>query len=377
MYHIPAGSVISYGGLAALSGNASLSRQVGQLAHFGDSKLPWHRVIHADGRLAEGFPGGVSRQAEALAEENVKVANNRVSSSYFVKGMPRWLSGKLVVIGGETGSGKSSLAMEVARNYNGSIISADSWAIRRKMDIGTAKPTVSEQSEINHYGIDVVDVDQDFSAAAYQQITIKAIAEIQGQGKLPIIVGGTGLYTDSVVYSYSFLDNTDKVYRKELDNKSLSELHRIADNKQIDLTNVDGQNKRRVVRAIENNGRKPLSALNLRPETLYLALNQDRDMLEQRLLMRTKQMIQHGLGVEVENLAKEYGWGVEAMKGIGYTEWRDYPVISEQEVAKKITQNCMKLAKRQRTWFRKNKDVYWCNKKQAEDLIEDFVNSTV
>lgn len=99
-------------------------------------------------------------------------------------------------------------------------------------------------------------------------------------------------------------------------------------------------------------------------------------MLEQRLLMRTKQMIQHGLGVEVENLAKEYGWGVEAMKGIGYTEWRDYPVISEQEVAKKITQNCMKLAKRQRTWFRKNKDVYWCNK-QAEDLIEDFVNSTV
>ncbi len=377
MYHVPAGSVISYGGLAGLAGNASLARQVGQLAHYGDSQLPWHRLIHSDGSLAEGFPGGTSRQSFQLEAEGIRLENQRVAKKYFTRGLPRWLSGKIVVIGGETGSGKSSLAIDIAKKYNGSIISADSWAVRRRMDIGTAKPSKSEQQEIDHYGIDLVEVDGDFSAAAYQRIAFEAIENIQAHGKLPIIVGGTGLYIDSVIYSYSFLKNIDKVYRVELDGKSLSELHQIAHDKLIDLEKIDSQNKRRLVRAIENQGEQSLCAPNLRPDTLYLALTHDKDTLRQRLTQRTNQMIEHGLRTEAEHLSRHYGWSVEAMKGIGYAEWRNYPDISETEVAKMITQNCMKLAKRQRTWFGKNKDVHWCERDKAKDLVEGFINSAV
>jgi tRNA dimethylallyltransferase len=288
----------------------------------------------------------------------------------------------LIVIVGETASGKSALAMELARRFDGELICADSWTVYRGFDIGTAKPSLAEQAAIRHHLLDVTDPMKGFSAVEFQRLAKAAIADIQGRGKLPIMVGGTGLYIDSVLYDYQFLPPTSAELRAELNQLSLEMLIRRTEELGLDTSDVDRRNTRRIIRLIENNGQQPTKG-ELRPKTLLMGIAVDRDQLRQRVTARVDAMLAAGLETEVHDLAQTYGWGAEPMKGIGYREWQPYfepRPESKQDLAQtreRIISATMGLAKRQRTWFKRNDDIQWLEPKNAVadsvDLATTFI----
>lgn len=282
----------------------------------------------------------------------------------------------LVVIVGETASGKSSLALEAAKHFNGELICADSWTVRSEVNIGTAKPSPAERQQVAHYLLDIVEPCQDFSAAAFKQLALKAIGDISEHAKLPIMVGGTGLYIDSVIFDYSFLPAPPQDLRRELNDLSLSDLLKRAAREGYSLEGVDARNKRRVIRLIENKGQLPKQK-QLRSNTLIIGISRPRDELIKRVSNRVDQMIVEGLESEVRRLSEKYGWDCEALKGIGYQEWRKYFDGTQDLVQTKaqIIKNTLGLAKRQRTWFKRNEQIHWIWKSEEMiDLITTFLN---
>ena len=266
----------------------------------------------------------------------------------------------LVVIVGETASGKSALALRLAQQFDGEIICADSWTVRREVNIGTAKPTAEERALVPHHLLDVAEPDEDFTAAVFKELANVAIDGIAARGKLPIMVGGTGLYIDGVLYDYGFLPAGDRGEREMLNELSVEQLLKKISDLGIELGDVDTGNKRRLIRLIETNGAKPTKKA-LRKNTLILGLKTDRDVLEQRIVKRVDDMLAAGLEAEVGHLAERYGWDCEALKGVGYAQWRGYFLGTEshEEVRQKIIKATLDLAKRQRTWFKRNKSIQW------------------
>lgn len=285
----------------------------------------------------------------------------------------------LVVIVGETASGKSALAMEIAQKFNGELISADSWTVYPGFDIGTAKPSPKDQLEVKHHLIDISDPKVGFSAAIYKDKAQAAILDIGSRGKLPIMVGGTGLYIDSVIYDYGFLPKNSQDIRDELNKMTLTQLHGLAESSMIELEGVDLRNKRRVIRAIENDGQRP-SKSELRENTLIIGVMRDVEFLKARITKRVDAMLESGLESEVSRLSKRYGWDAEPMKGIGYREWRQYfgGTQSLEQTRERIVRASLGLAKRQRTWFKKNQNIQWCERsEQAVKLVEHFLSNNL
>ena len=268
---------------------------------------------------------------------------------------------KLVVIVGTTASGKSAVAMRLALEQGGEIICADSRTIYKGMDIGTAKPTAEDRKMVPHHLLDIIEPNQAFTVADFQRLANQAIADIQHRGKLPILVGGTGLYVDSILYNYSFRP-ANPALRQELDQLSVAELQRRAHEIGLELPENE-QNPRHLVRLIETNGQEPHKQ-PLRPGAQVIGIDCPTDALKARITQRVDQMIDQGLAAEVEALAAKYGWEAEAMKGIGYREWQDYfagsrnteDLIKTKEL---ITKNTWQYARRQRTWFKRNKNIHW------------------
>jgi tRNA dimethylallyltransferase len=284
----------------------------------------------------------------------------------------------LVVIVGETASGKSALAMELARQFNGEIIAADSWTVYKGFDIGTAKPTSAEQVQIPHHLLDVADPRKGFSAPQFKRLALRAIEDVAKRGKLPILVGGTGLYVDSVIYDYQFLPPTSPDQRQELNMMTLPDLHHQAEVLGLDTTGIDMRNKRRVIRLIETNGARPTKQ-PLRANTLVLGVGWEREQLRERVEARLERMFEQGLVDEVKQLADMYGWEVEPMKGICYREFYDYfnGTQSLERTKERIISTTMGLAKRQRTWFKRNADIqYPCNFEEAVELTTTFLNNS-
>lgn len=282
---------------------------------------------------------------------------------------------KLVVLLGETASGKTALGLDIAKKYNGEIICSDSWTVRKFMDIGTAKPTQKEQQDVPHHLLDVVMPDEPFTAADFKRLANKAIGDIQSRGKLPIMVGGTGLYIDAVVYDYSFLGGEGTLDRDVLGAMTAEQLADMARGQGIDLTDVDVRNKRRIIRAMESGGQKPTRS-DLPNNVLIISRTLYRDELQDRIERRVDSMLAAGLEAEVKWLSKEYGWDTEALKGIGYREWREYFEGTQtlEQTRQRIISATKNLAKRQRTWFKRNPDINWvASTKEAEALINDFV----
>lgn len=282
----------------------------------------------------------------------------------------------LVVIVGETASGKSGLAMRLAERFNGEIIAADSWTVYREFNIGTAKPSQAEQQRVKHYLIDIVSAQDGFSAAEYKKLADQAINTVHMKKKLPILVGGTGLYIDSVLFDYSFLPTVSSAEREQRNGKTLAELIQEAESRKINLEGIDVRNKRRVIRALETNGRRPLHS-SIRPNTLILGIQTNRDNLREQVTSRIDKMICAGLEQEVQELAAKYGWSSEPMKGIGYYEWQEYFNGSQTlpETKERIISSSMNLAKRQRTWFKRNKRIHWLNDpNNVVDLVTTFLN---
>jgi tRNA dimethylallyltransferase len=284
----------------------------------------------------------------------------------------------LLVIVGETASGKSDLAIRLAEYFNGELICADSWTVRRKMDIGSAKPSLCEQSKVVHHLLDIVEPDQEFSAAVFKRIAEEKIDQISNRGKLPILVGGTGLYVDSLLFNYSFLPEGDKKKRRELDSLSIPQIIDKLHSLKVNLDNIDVRNKRRLIRLIETNGALPKKD-PMRSDTLMIGIRLDREELNQRINDRVGKMIRADLKAEVESLVATYGWRAEGLKGVGYAQWKEYFNGQDtiEEVNHKIVKATQDLAKRQRTWFKRNKSIHWLSTPTNFDELVDLVTTSL
>jgi tRNA dimethylallyltransferase len=282
---------------------------------------------------------------------------------------------ELLVIVGQTASGKSALALKVAKAFRGEIISADSWTVYKHFDIGTSKSTITQQKAVKHHLLDVTKATSGFNAPMFKQLAEQAIQNIQKQGKLPILTGGTGLYIDSVLYDFGFLPSVSPQKRAIFNAMSLAELIEVAQLQNIDLTDIDNRNKRRVIRAIEANGQKPTKK-QLRPNSLVIGLQPEPEELKRRIEQRVDQMLAAGLEQEARELSERYGWDVEPMKGIGYREWQAYFAgrQSLEQTRQRIISATNNLAKRQRTWFKRNPDIHWFS---SANEAYDFVSSAL
>lgn len=282
----------------------------------------------------------------------------------------------LIVIVGETGSGKSALAMELAKRFAGEIISADSWQVYRGFDIGTAKPSQAEQQTVTHHLIDIAEPQAGFNVALYQELAHKAIEDIRARGKVPIMVGGTGLYVDSVLYDFGFLPTVEPALRDRRNQQTIEELLAEAETEGIDTSGIDIRNKRRIIRALEAEGKRP-TRNTLRPHTLIFGVHLPKQVLRERITKRVDTMLDQGLEREVAELAQTYGWGAEPMKGIGYREWQAYfnGAQALEETRQRIIKSTMDLAKRQRTWFKRNNSIQWLNDPlNAVEIVTTFLS---
>jgi tRNA dimethylallyltransferase len=284
----------------------------------------------------------------------------------------------LIVIVGETASGKSSLAMHLAKRFGGEIICADSWTVYRDFDIGTAKPTLKDRAEVPHHLLDVADPIVGFSAALFQRLAKQAILDISGRGKLPIMVGGAGLYIDSILYDYSFLPPSDPLLRKELNAMSLERLINRADELELDTQGIDLRNKRRIIRLIENNGVRPMKK-PMRANTLVFGISRPVDELRERISERLETMVVDGFADEVELLGAKYGWDCEPMRAPDYRAFAEYVLgrISIDEAKDRVRRNDLQLAKKQRTWFKRNDSIQWVDDRSyAVEILTSFLNKT-
>jgi tRNA dimethylallyltransferase len=290
--------------------------------------------------------------------------------------MDTQLNDALVVIVGETASGKSSLAMEIAGLFDGEIIAADSRTVYREMNIGTAKPSLEDQARIPHHLIDVVSPDESMTVAGYKPLALAVIDDVLSRGKLPILVGGTGLYVDSVIYDFS-LDGgrPNEEIRNRLQQMTVEELQAEILREGLQLPN-NPMNPRHLIRQLERGG-LPVSRKKLRKNTLVLGVQVDPDVLKERIISRVDEMLRLGLESEAHALFSEYSPTCLSLQTIGYQEFQEYFVgrVTIKDVREAIITHTFQYAKRQRTWFRRNSDIqYICKKEEAVDLVTTFLN---
>lgn len=292
---------------------------------------------------------------------------------------------KLIVVAGPTASGKTRLAIDIAKSVNGEIVNADSMQIYKYMNIGSAKPTLEEQSEAKHHLIDFLEPDEEFSVADYTELAHKVIAEIASRGKIPIMCGGTGLYINSVVNDITFGEiETDYKLREELNELAKQHgsqylLDILKEFDPVSAQRLHPGNLRRIVRAIEfyrttgipiSEHQEMTKQKESRYEPLMLCVKWDREVLYDRINKRVDIMMNDGLLDEVKQLM-EMGYTKElnSMKGIGYKEIIDYfeGNMSLEDTVNLIKQSSRRYAKRQLTWFRRDKRIHWL------DANEDFL----
>ena len=310
-------------------------------------------------------------------------------------------SKKILVIVGPTASGKTRMAVELAKAHNGEVVSADSMQIYRRMDIGTAKPTAEEMDGVPHHMIDVADPEEDFSVARYVELASACVDDILARGKLPIVAGGTGLYVDSLLSGRTFAAfSPESALRKELEEElaerggeaMLEELSRVDPEAAARLHPND---HKRIVRALEvyrstgktiSEHNRETQALPPRYEALTIGLNfQDRADLWARIDARVDQMAADGLEREVrELLSSGLSPRCTAMQAIGYKE---FVAAVEGDMTWREAEELVKLrsrqyAKRQLTWFRRSRDTHWLlweknpnfgnARQRSTELLEEF-----
>lgn len=276
----------------------------------------------------------------------------------------------LVVIVGPTASGKTALAVELAKRYHGEVISADSRAIYKGMDIGAAKPTMEERKGVPHWGFDLVEPGERFTAADFQRYATKKIAEIRARGHVPFLVGGTGLYVDAVIFSYEFGTEGTIQQRRKLEQLTLEQLHDYCIKNNISLPE-NHQNKRYVIRAIEQKGAKHKRNTDLLANCIVVGIATDREVLRTTIRRRAEQILTNSVVEEATLLGKKYGWENEAMTGNVYPLMRLYleNKISKTELVDKLTTADWRLAKRQYTWLRRNNAIYWGDREQIYSRV--------
>ncbi len=287
---------------------------------------------------------------------------------------------KLIVLTGPTAVGKTDLSIKLAKLVNGEIISADSIQVYKHLDIGSAKITPDEMDGVRHHLIDVLEPTEGFNIATFKEMADKAIADIYSRGKLPIIAGGTGFYIQSVLYDVNFTDNEDDGYRATLEalaeEKGAEYLHNMLNG--IDPASAEAihaNNVKRVIRALEFNHQtgQLISEHNATESAkespynfAYFVLNCNRQLLYERIDKRVDIMIENGLLDEVKYLKEGLGLTKDlvSMQGLGYKEILSYlnGEISLDEAIYILKRDTRHFAKRQLTWFKREKDVTWVDK---------------
>lgn len=293
----------------------------------------------------------------------------------------------LVVVLGPTASGKTALAVWVAQQFNGEVISADSMQIYKRMNIATAKPTREEMAGIPHHLIDFLDPSEPFSVADYTALAHNTIQEVSSRGRLPILAGGTGLYIDSVVKNISFTEiATDPELRHELnqlaeEKGSVYLLEMLAEIDPETANRLHPNNLPRIIRAIEvyrltdttmSEHQKQSRGVPSPYQTVMLGLNfRDRQKLYDRIDMRVNQMLDAGLIEEAKEILADERLKTAA-QAIGYKELQRYFNGEEalEEAVRRIQQESRRYAKRQLTWFRKNPEIEWLYRDDFQNLKE-------
>jgi len=295
----------------------------------------------------------------------------------------------IVVLVGPTAVGKTAASIALAQQLNGEIISGDSMQIYRGLDIGTAKITPEEMQGVTHHLLDIRDIEESFSAADFKVEADKIIADIHQRGKLPIIVGGTGFYINSLIYEYHFGEAiTDEAYRTELqafvDIHGKEALHqRLAEIDATTAARLHANDVKRVMRALEvyHVTGKPLSAMEnqvnkqvLRYPTVYLGLGMERERLYERINQRVDLMMEQGLLEETKTaLAKGVSPQAQSMTSLGYRQIIQYlqGEVSLEKAIELIKRDTRHFAKRQLTWFRHDPNLIWVMKDgKTEEEVE-------
>lgn len=286
----------------------------------------------------------------------------------------------LIILTGPTAVGKTALSIKLAKAIDGAIISADSMQVYRGMDIGSAKITKEEMDGVEHYLIDVLDPDEEFHVVRFQEMAKAAMDEIYQKGQIPILTGGTGFYIQSVLYDIDFTSqDEDTVFRNRLEdlanqqgNEVLHDMLRAVD--PVSAEKIHANNRKRVIRALEfyEKTRTPISEHNEAEAAkespyafCYFVLNDDREKVYERIERRVDLMLEAGLIEEVKCLQeKGYHKSMVSMQGLGYKEILAYleGEISLEEAIYILKRDTRHFAKRQLTWFRREKDVTWINK---------------
>lgn len=303
------------------------------------------------------------------------------------------MSGRLplLVITGPTAAGKSAVAVEVALRINGEIISADSMMVYRGMDIGTAKPTLAERKGVPHHLIDVVDPGEDFSVAAFQALAEELIYQINARGRLPVLVGGTGLYIRAVLNGYRFVGGVDKELRHRLAEEArrygVAHLHeRLRSVDPEAAQRLHPNNVKRIIRALEvyyHTGESITKAASFKAVPAYDALVYglffERQELYRRIEARVDAMLKKGLVGEVRELLRRgLRRNSTAMQALGYKEIAAYVTgeLSLEEAVCLLKRNTRRFAKRQFTWFRRDSRIRWLdagNYSGPEGLAEEII----
>lgn len=298
----------------------------------------------------------------------------------------------LIILTGPTAVGKTKASIDLAKALNGEIISADSMQVYKYMDIGSAKIRPEEMQGVPHYLVDVLEPDEEFHVVRFQQMAKQAMREIYDKGKVPIVVGGTGFYIQALLYDIDFTEsNEDNIYRSQLEQiakeqgaQHLHDLLREVDPESADA--IHANNVKRVIRALEfykQTGEK-ISQHNETERAkespydfCYFVLTDQRQHLYDRIDQRVDQMLQEGLVAEVEALKnKGYTKDMVSMQGLGYKEVLDYlnGECTLEEAVYVLKRDTRHFAKRQLTWFRRERDVIWIDKEQFQYDDEKIQN---
>jgi len=297
---------------------------------------------------------------------------------------------KVIVICGPTASGKTALSINLAKKINGEIVSSDSMQIYKDMNIGTAKPDKEEMQNIEHYMMDFVSPGERYSVAKYKCEATSCIEKILSKGKVPIIVGGTGLYVNSLIYNITYNNiEVDEEYRNKLEtiieNNGLEELYNKALKIDPEAMKIISKNdKKRILRVLEMYKQTGKTKTELEKESRLtppkydykvFAIKIDREILYDRINKRVDIMINEGLIKEVEDILKKYKEFPTAMQGLGYKEVVEYlnNDLSKDEMIEKLKMETRRYAKRQITWFKKIENIKFLNiDKGIDNIIEEI-----
>src|SRR5680860_814992 len=278
----------------------------------------------------------------------------------------------LIVIAGPTASGKTTLAVEISEQFGGEIICADSRTVYKGLDIGTAKPTSKDRERVPHWGLDLVNPGDYFSVADFKEYAQKKIEEIRTRGNFPFLVGGTGLYIDSILFDYKFGEKADISRRNLLNTMTLDQLHDYCNKNNI-LLPENKRNKRYVVRTIERSGTINTKKSNPIDNSIIVGITTEKTVLRTRIESRIEQLFDNGVVDEAKKLGEKYGWNNEALKGNVYPLAHSYLLgdMTLGDMKIKLATIDWRLAKRQLTWLKHNPFIKWMSIDQAKICLSD------